>query len=343
MDSFDDEDYAIDLRDLVSQLPTKRDRMPAPALPPMEGLHLRTPSLAPPALSEQLFSVTRTLRRMDQALQLGSNNPKAKRLVMGGARLANDKVARMMLALGGVNPEFELDATTRGRFYARGAPTPFPRDNTTAEMATPLDREVAAFLSDKENQVPEPSKKRAPAFNLGGRPLSSGGFSGSPVHDPFGGSSEMLPSPNSAWNTTPSKLPVLQKIDLNLGKRKRDDWSDGWATSLPQRLPKRRRVPAPRTAQPARLALRGGTNRALYLVELLTGKMLEATIFATELNQLLPDEFPFPEGPDEMVQIPTNLDCGAKRMAIIRMVQHELSEPRPRRRARVRWKQDLEE
>lgn len=318
-----EDDFQVDLRDLISQLPIKKTttREPPPAV---LGVHLRVPDLGPPSrvgLSEELFQVTRNLRKMDRIL----STPVTYRRTPRPTRLNNDKVNRFISTLRQSNPDFALDDQLRGRYYGRNGDTmPPPPGQLTANMLSSLDSQLESFL-DKENIFPEPTKKLSKKQN---QQLSSNAL-------------------------------ILGRVDLNSGKRKRglrtmslspplqrlptpySDQED--AIEFAQRLPKRRCVPQHRFVRPQRLLLVSGRRHGIYIVDSLTGSLDEATSYATELNLLAPGEFQYPDNPNEIVHIPT--ESLPKKMAIIRMVETKSnpSEATTRVKKKVQWKEDLKD
>lgn len=318
-----EDDFQVDLRDLIAQLPIKKTttREPPPAV---LGVHLRVPDLGPPSrvgLSEELFQVTRNLRKMDRIL----STPVTYRRTPRPTRLNNDKVNRFISTLRQSNPDFALDDQLRGRYYGRNGDTmPPPPGQLTANMLSSLDSQLESFL-DKENIFPEPTKKLSKKQN---QQLSSNAL-------------------------------ILGRVDLNSGKRKRglrtmslspplqrlptpySDQED--ATEIAQRLPKRRCVPQHRFVRPQRLLLVSGRRHGIYIVDSLTGSLDEATSYATELNLLAPGEFQYPDNPNEIVHIPT--ESLPKKMAIIRMVETKSNptEATTRVKKKVQWKEDLKD
>ncbi|CAN3372316.1 hypothetical protein DIURU_004558 [Diutina rugosa] len=322
MDSSED-DFQVDLRDLISQSPIKKTttREPPPAV---SGVHLRVPDLGPPSrvgLSEELFQVTRNLRKMDRIL----STPVTYRRTPRPTRLNNDKVNRFISTLRQSNPDFALDDQLRGRYYGRNGDTmPPPPGQSTANMSSSLDSQLESFL-DKENIFPEPTKKLSKKQN----------------------------------QQSSSNALILGRVDLNSGKRKRgsrtmslspplqrsptpySDQED--AIEFAQRSPKRRCVPQHRFVRPQRSSLVSGRRHGIYIVDSSTGSLDEATSYATELNSSAPGEFQYPDNPNEIVHIPT--ESLPKKMAIIRMVETKSnpSEATTRVKKKVQWKEDLKD
>lgn len=297
----DDDEFQLDLHDLVGTLPVKKN---TPRRSPPRAA-TRTPHLGPPSqvgLLDELFQVTRKLRMMDKALSM---------LIMPRKTLRNDKVERLMQKMGLSNPDYSLDADTRGRYYARDGNDFL----NTSRMTLGVDSQLDEFL-DKENIVPEPVKKRG---------MSKPGL-----------------------RQTRSLNTILTSVDLN-GTRKRN--LDVLRSLLPvsensvELLPKRRCVPPPPQTRPKKLALNTRRKFNILLVESLLGNVLEATTFATELNLLRGEmQFEIPYNPSEVVQIPTS-DPEFDRMAIIRMAE-EPKGVKPTtvtipRHKRVKWKEEL--
>lgn len=293
-------EFQLDLRDLLEdglQTPPKKRQRTHDALAAFDGV---VPFLPAPGSSKELFQVTHSMRAACKPDLFGVGDDDE-------TTVNNAKIAKLVSDLGLTQHDYELDDELRTRIYLGR----FKKGEAMA--ADELDLRLNAFL-DKENIHADPAK------HSGSDKIrkSSKVFFQAPTR------------PNHKTN-----IPVLRPLSnlTNLEKRQRTQMSPNTSPSRisgPPRLAHRspNRICAPKRAIEAGRSCLRHQKELIYIVELLTGLVNDATQFATELNSSNCEGFPLPENTSEVVQIPTNEEAGKKKqpkMALIKGVPHSVS------------------
>ncbi|OBA19184.1 hypothetical protein METBIDRAFT_33395 [Metschnikowia bicuspidata var. bicuspidata NRRL YB-4993] len=311
-----------------------------PELPCLFLLLPPTPALQGPLalVSGELFQMTHHLRQE--------------------RNLHNNKIHKLLADLQGDAGDFALDAQLRTRvFKARVS-----RQNSLGLLDTPLDPldvQLDAYLRDPAAR-PRP-RSGSPSKRKG---LASAGFAtanenkenAAPVLEPSkrklsdsarkplkkSRSYASIPALQTAHTNALAKGDLkdnLSKLGLkdNLPKVDIPDILLGLLDNLVPGLrdvrfsPRRTCVPRG-AALPGRPSLKMRDDLRIFLVDLLTGSVADATQFGTELNASNCEGFPLPDNANEVVQIPTNDTVpasAAQKMAIIRALVGPALRPRP--------------
>lgn len=284
-------DFQLDLRDLLEDESApfespKKKRQKLCGDAPYM-LNGAVPFLPAPPGGNELFQVTNSMRNND-----------CKKDVFGlededmyyEAHINNAKIEKLVNDLGLTQKDYELDDELRTRIY-QGR---FKKHE--AMRADELDFKLNTFL-DKENIHMDPSKAK--------------------TNDKIKKSSKVFfQAPRRPANK--SQIPVLRPLSnlTNLDMNKPQD----------KLLRSPNRICAPKRTMEAGRSCLKNQKELIYIVELLTGLVNDATQFATELNSSNCEGFPLPENVSEVVQIPTNEESGPKKkkpkMALIRGVPH---------------------
>lgn len=284
-------DFQLDLRDLLEDeaaqfASPKKKRQKVSGEVPYI-LNGTVPFLPAPSSGNELFQVTNNMR-----------NNNCKKDVFGleeediyyEAQINNAKIEKLVNDLGLTQKDYELDDELRTRIY-QGR---FKKHEVM--RADELDFKLNAFL-DKENINMDPSKSK--------------------TNDKIKKSSKVFfQAPRRPTNK--SQIPVLRPLSnlTNFDMNKPHD----------KILRSPNRICAPKKTIEAGRSCLKNQKELIYIVELLTGLVNDATQFATELNSSNCEGFPLPENISEVVQIPTNEETGpAKKkpkMALIRGLTH---------------------
>lgn len=285
--------FQLDLRDLLdddimTDSPRKKKQKINGDQPILDGAVPFLPAPMTHHTANDLFQVTNSMR-----------NHKSTRDIFGlgeeeyahDTRVNHNKIQKLVDDLGLTQTDYELDDELRTRIY-QGR---FKKNE--AMMADELDFKLNSFL-DKENIHMDPSKTK----NTDKIKKSSKVF---------------FLAPRRPSNK--SQIPVLRPLSnlTNLDMNKQNDK----VNRSPNRICAPRRL-----IGPGRGCLKN-RKELIYVVELLTGLINDATQFATELNSSNCEGFPLPENVSEVVQIPTNEDGKKKKpkMALIKGFNHTVA------------------